>query len=502
VGTTRTVNSTLARQLLVAFLLVAVPGTLVLGGVTMYSLRSLGTVSHQLAEILLSLEGTREVNLALTQAERPLLDHLRRPDPAHRAAFERIVQGAELKLATCAASRCHGAASSTTDMVATITPAITQIREAGLIVFGDASDDRATTAAIENVRRAAAFGHEHLERMSSALLTRVGELGWRSHEVSRRATRLTGSLTVAVLVLAGVVALVSARRIAAPLHALVAVIRRVMAGDWSARVEVRARGEIGELASAFNAMTDEIRAARARDAQALAQAERLSSLGLLAAGVAHELNNPLTSIVMNANLMIEEVGARSPLADGLRRIDAEAGRCRRIVDDLRAFARRRDVRPSASDVPTVVEQAVWSARHEIEQRHLRVERDLDADLPTVVWDVDRMVQVFTNLVANAAQAMSSDGTLAIRGRRENGWVRLDVSDTGPGIAPEHRGKIFDPFFTTKRDGTGLGLSICHGIVMTHGGRIEIDTRTTAEAGARGRSGTTVSVWLPLRAETA
>jgi two-component system NtrC family sensor kinase len=231
---------------------------------------------------------------------------------------------------------------------------------------------------------------------------------------------------------------------------------------------------------------------------ALAQSEKLASLGLLAAGVAHELNNPLTSIMMNANLLKEEAGPDSALARDLQRIDADAGRCRRIIDDLRAFARLRRLDKVPGDVDAVVDQALSAASPELWRRHMRVDRDLDGEIPPIVWDSGRMVQVLTNLLVNAAQAAGpGGGRIVVKARREGDWLRLEVQDDGPGIPEEARTRIFDPFFTTKPDGTGLGLSISHGIVDEHGGRIEVESLTTEEAGAAKRTGTTMRVLLPL-----
>jgi two-component system, NtrC family, sensor kinase len=201
--------------------------------------------------------------------------------------------------------------------------------------------------------------------------------------------------------------------------------------------------------------------------------------------------------VMNVNLMIEEVEDDTGLREGLRRIDADAGRCRRIVDDLRAFARPRQIEKVLGKVEPVVEEAIAVAAHELARHGVRVERDLAADLLPVAWDPDRMVQVLTNLLVNAAHAAGADGVVTIRARSEQGWLRLEVQDNGPGIAPEHRSKIFDPFFTTKVDGTGLGLSISYGIVDEHGGRIEAESRTREEAGPGDATGTIMRIVLPV-----
>jgi two-component system NtrC family sensor kinase len=344
----------------------------------------------------------------------------------------------------------------------------------------------------------------------------VQTLGLQAHTVSRRTRVLVGWLTVLVVPVGAAVALLAARQISRPLNELLLGIRRIMAGDWSQPV-APAAGEVGEVARAFNTMVAEVRQHREareeysraleqrvrerteelkRKDQALAQSEKLASLGLLAAGIAHELNNPLTSIVMNANLLAEEVEPGSPLHQELKKIDADAARCRRIIEDLRTFARRRELCEVPSDVETVITQALRAADHELRSRDLAVIADVPGDLPKIVWDPDRMVQVLTNLVVNAAQATEAGGRVAIRCREQQGWLAIEVADTGSGIAPEHLSRIFDPFFTTKADGTGLGLSITHGLVHEHGGRLEVESRTAGEAGPDGDHGTTVRVLVP------
>lgn len=511
----------LARQLLIAFLAVTVPGTLLLGVVTLYSLHSMGKVSGDLAEITLSLGATRDLHLVLSQAESPLSEYLVRRDPRERKEFGALIQAAEDKLVSCSSSACHSQTKTPAQMAASLAPDVEHLRTEGEAILASASvDANVDRARIEAVHELIGEMRRKLHRMSGALLVRVEDLGDQARRVSRRASLIGASLTAAIVLVACGAAVLIAGRIARPLRDLLKGIRRVMTGDWSYRVEVKNRGEIGELATSFNAMVRELEQYRGRleesnrtlearvqertealkaKEQELLQSEKLASLGLLAAGVAHELNNPLTSIVMNANLMIEEVGETSPLYRDLRRIDADAARCKRIIEDLRAFARRRDLQKTLASVEAALEQALWSAGHELEGRSIKVERLIEPGLPSIVWDPDRMVQVLTNLFVNAAQAMEPGGRLGVRAFREDGWLRIQVEDNGAGIPPEHRTMIFDPFFTTKSDGTGLGLSITHGIVNEHGGRIELESRTRAEGG---ESGTTITIVLPIAEVTA
>jgi two-component system NtrC family sensor kinase len=354
--------------------------------------------------------------------------------------------------------------------------------------------------------------------MVSAVHRRGEEILAEAEAVHRRTLILTLALTALIALAACVVAGVIARRISRPLSELVFATRRITAGDWGYQAGVARTGEIGELAASLNRMVQEVNRHRQaleehnrtleervrqrteelhRKEHELLQSERLAALGRLAAGVAHELNNPLTSIVMNTNLLIEEAGEGTPLRWELAKIDADAGRCRRIIDDLRGFARAWHVERVPTDPAGVVEQALSSAAHEMGRQGVVVRREIASGLPKIALDPDRMVQVLTNVLVNAAQASAPGGRVTMRAARDQDGLRLEVEDDGPGIPPEHRASIFDPFFTTKPDGTGLGLSISHGIVQEHGGRIEVESRTREEAGPDERTGTTVRIILPI-----
>jgi signal transduction histidine kinase len=506
----------LARRLIVAFLVVTLPGTLLLGVVTVYSLRGAGKVSHELTSIALSLKTTRELQLALAKAEAAMANYLLNGEPKTAEVFDRAMRDARERLPTCATLPCH-ATQTPAQMAAQLAPLIEQFGHEGKALIAARPATLTELARIEQVHVYALDVGERLARMSRALLRRVASLGLEAHEESRRASRLVASLTAAVAVLACAAGVFTARRITRPVGRLLVGTRRVMAGDLEHQVAADPSGEIGELAASFNAMVRQLREYRGRleeanrtlearvrerteelqrKDEALQRSERLAALGLLAAGVAHELNNPLTSIMMHANLLLEEAGEGS-LARDLRKIDADASRCRRIIDDLRTFARGRELDRRPARVEELVEHALRLARHELASRAIVVERAIDAELPVVMWDPDRMVQVLTNLVTNAAQAMEEGGRLSLRCSRDDGLVRLVVEDDGEGIPAAARARIFDPFFTTKREGTGLGLSIAHGIVLEHGGRIDVESRGQDDGASGHRTGTTVTIVVPV-----
>jgi two-component system, NtrC family, sensor kinase len=223
----------------------------------------------------------------------------------------------------------------------------------------------------------------------------------------------------------------------------------------------------------------------------LMESDRLAAVGELVAGVAHEVNNPLSSISAFAQLLLRD-GELSPhQRESIEVIRAETMRASQVVKDLLAFARRSEVQSAPLDLNGVVGRTVRMRQYQFSEASVRVESDLAADLPSVMGDARQLQQVCLNLLTNAVQAMSpGGGVLHVRTYQANDRVRLEVKDTGPGIAVDARAHIFEPFFTTKKEGegTGLGLSVSYGIVAAHGGAIEV-----VETGP---AGTTFRVTLP------
>lgn len=222
----------------------------------------------------------------------------------------------------------------------------------------------------------------------------------------------------------------------------------------------------------------------------LVQAAKLAAVGELAAQVAHEINNPLTSVLGFASLLLEELPPDSPLREDARLILSEAGRARDIVRDLLDFSRQRPFFPQTCDLNTVLRQVVALVRLQ-GVLGITIDEQYAPDLPLVEVDPARIKQVFLNLISNALQAMPRGGVLVLRTQAGPHEVRASVTDTGTGIPREHLGRIFEPFFTTRSEagGTGLGLAVSLGIVRQHGGDIEVQSEV-------GR-GSTFTVRLPL-----
>jgi len=222
-------------------------------------------------------------------------------------------------------------------------------------------------------------------------------------------------------------------------------------------------------------------------------ADRLASIGELAAGTAHELNNPLTSVIGFSRLLLEK-DVSDDIRQDLGIICSEAERATEVIKQLLQFARKRTPAEQLNQINSVVEHVLRLRAYEQRAHNIEVRTDLAPALPEIMVDYFQMQQVLLNIIINAEQSMveaNERGTLTIATRRRNGGVVISVTDDGLGISQEHLGQIFDPFFTTKKagKGTGLGLSICHRIVTEHSGQIY--------ARSRPGEGATFHVELPI-----
>ena len=209
----------------------------------------------------------------------------------------------------------------------------------------------------------------------------------------------------------------------------------------------------------------------------LMESDRLAAVGELVAGVAHEVNNPLSSISAFAQLLLRESTLTPSLRDSIDVIRTETFRASQVVKDLLAFARRSEPHRAPLDINGVVSRTVRMRQYQFSEASVRVETDLAEELPSVMGDARQLQQVCLNLLTNAVQAMTATGggVLRVRSYAVGDAVHLEVSDSGTGIPPSARAHIFEPFFTTKKEGegTGLGLSVSYGIVAAHGGTIEV-----------------------------
>jgi two-component system NtrC family sensor kinase len=211
--------------------------------------------------------------------------------------------------------------------------------------------------------------------------------------------------------------------------------------------------------------------------QQLVQAEKLASIGQLAAGVAHEINNPIGVILGFAQILVKRTPDTSPIYKPLATIEREGLRCKQIVQDLLDFARQNKPVLSRVNINDVIDAASDLMPHHANSEKVQVTKTYASDLPRVLADENQLQQVFLNILLNAYQAMPEGGQLRIASRAVGDEVQAVFADNGAGIPEENLKRIFDPFFTTKEvgEGTGLGLSISYGIVEQHGGTIEVES---------------------------
>ena len=227
-----------------------------------------------------------------------------------------------------------------------------------------------------------------------------------------------------------------------------------------------------DIAQLYIELRSQLVAVERAQAQAM-QAAKLAAIGELAANVAHELNNPLTGVLMHLGLLAELPELGGDVRKNLDVMENEVVRMRGIVRDLLDFARKSEAQVALAEIGEVLRSSLALVSHRREMRTLEVQLDMPPDVPPVAIDPNQFKQVFVNLFNNAIDAMGDEGRLSVRVRAGTDDVRVDVADTGPGISPEGLERIFDPFYTTKSRGigTGLGLSVTHGIVTNHGGAI-------------------------------
>jgi len=304
-----------------------------------------------------------------------------------------------------------------------------------------------------------------------------------------RMTLITSMAVVAMVVLALVVFV--SKSILGPLRRVHEATRQIAQGTFVPLAVRNADDEIQQVFVALNSMVEELK----KRQRQLVQAQKLSSIGTLASGIAHQLNNPLNNISTSAQILAEETGGGSEFADKMMdNITQETMRARDIVRGLLEFSRHKDFSPRPCDLGAVLEGAARLVSSQIGPRIT-----LDVNVPagvTLLLDRQRFQEAIINLIINATQAIGDEeGRIELGARQENGRRIITVSDTGAGMAPDTLQRIFDPFFSTKEvgQGTGLGLYIVYGIIEEHLGSIRVES-------VRGR-GTTFSISLPEGQET-
>lgn len=322
------------------------------------------------------------------------------------------------------------------------------------------------------------------------------------------------ALCVALLL---VILYFSINRIINPLSKMVVATQEIAKGDLSHKVEIRSNDEIGYLAKSFNKMTQDLKTANEKllgwtktlekkvdertkeltEMQAhLIQSEKLASLGKLAAGIAHEINNPLGGVLIYSHLLLEDTNRNNPHYKNLKKIVKETSRCKDIVKGLLEFARPKEPERSSIAPNDIIEKSLSFFKTQALFQNIKIKKKYSSDLPKITADKDQLYQVFINILLNAAEAMAGNGTLTLSSEsdKEGKYIHILFTDTGPGITEEDEKRLFEPFFTTKEvgKGTGLGLAISYSIIRKHKGTIAV----SSQAG----KGTTFTVSLPIKSK--
>ena len=321
----------------------------------------------------------------------------------------------------------------------------------------------------------------------------IGYLLFSSYDPSASALQTQQLLLAASLVailLGSAVVWFFVHRVTRPLLELRDSAEAVGRGDFSRRVAVRSNDECGELATAFNRMTENVQSAQGELQQSvntlkttqaqLVQSEKLSAVGEFVAGVAHELNNPLAA-VMGFSELLKNADVNEQHRRHLDLIFKSSQRCRKIVQSLLSFARRHQPERKPVAINKLIEDVLEIVAYQLRTSNVEVVCRLAADLPLVLADGHQVQQVMLNLINNARQAIEAhqeSGRITLATERDGQFIRISISDNGPGIPPENLKRIFDPFFTTKEvgKGTGLGLSLCYGLIKEHGGDITVSSQ--------------------------
>jgi signal transduction histidine kinase len=221
------------------------------------------------------------------------------------------------------------------------------------------------------------------------------------------------------------------------------------------------------------------------------QTEKMSALGRMAAGVAHEINNPMAGILLYSTNMIKKVPKDTPLREGLEIIIHETIRCKTIIQELLEFSREGAPQKALININSILERTLRILKNEFRLRHITIEKRFNNKVPDILLDANQMEQVFVNLLFNAIEAIKEQGVITIETGMdpEQKYAKIQISDTGCGISPKHTDRIFEPFFSTKSKGTGLGLAVSYGIVQNHQGNIWVFSQP--------EQGTCFTIEIPL-----
>lgn len=428
----------------------------------------IGEVSGQITEMRAIEEGNRR-SLALAAAVREQYIHLAHDvleaDGSHRDHYQdwrdSVLRGTrELRPLTAAEDRVH------LDHIARGAVRMDRTFREGVLPAMARGDEARVRLEHRRIVDIAEHAAEHADTLAASFGSRMTS----SHVSATQATHIglfTGAACVlCVLALSVFHTLRLRTTVLHPLRLLARAAHRFGSGDLESRVGVVGRGELQAVASAFDRMTEEVAAREVR----LVRSERMAAIGQLAAGIAHELNNPIG--IIRGYLKTMSPGADpETLREELQILDEEASHCQRIAEDLLAYARLSELRVGSVNVRELLDETLHRIGEGLGVGAGRVR--VEADDGAVDGDRDRLRQVVTNLLTNAVRASANGAPIDVRGMRTPTGYEITVADRGPGIPKKDLDRIFEPFFTRRRGGSGLGLAVSLGIVRDHGGTIEV-----------------------------
>ncbi|MFH1369150.1 MAG: HAMP domain-containing sensor histidine kinase [Elusimicrobiota bacterium] len=300
------------------------------------------------------------------------------------------------------------------------------------------------------------------------------------------------STGILAILMGGFMSVLIFRSIARPLSVLQKGTKIIGEGNLDYQIPIESGDEIGQLAKSFNQMVQNLHNLQLQ----IIQMDRMSSIGQLAGGVAHEINNPLTGVLGQAQLLLEKYPQGHPHRPLVERIESAAQRCRRIVRALLDFARDKNYNFYSTDIHKLMLETLDFTKTEMESRKIDLNNHIPVELPQLKISSGHIQQVFLNIISNAIHAMPGGGKLTISAAVSKNFMEIAFTDTGMGIKRENVGHVFDPFFTTKEigKGTGLGLTISYGIIQRHNGEI------IAKSEGEGK-GSSFTVRLPVSADS-
>ncbi|RPI93885.1 MAG: HAMP domain-containing protein, partial [Spirochaetales bacterium] len=324
----------------------------------------------------------------------------------------------------------------------------------------------------------------------------VGIIENKFNDIKKETTILFLVIIIVTLLIAIGLSIYLIQNFLHPVNILVNASKEIAEGNYTIKIPVESKDELGYLCKTFNSMVAAIverdNLLKEDTQKQIIQSEKLASLGKLAAGIAHEINNPLTGVLTYSSILLEEL-KDTEHKDDLEVIVNETLRCRKIVREILNFARETRIEKEHSNINKVINETLSILEKHVNFQNISIVKDFDSAVPDMEIDINQIKSVINNLSLNASDAMPEGGTLTIRTAYDSApnTVIIEFIDTGFGISEEIISKIFDPFFTTKQTGkgTGLGLAVTYGIIKRHNGTITVKSSTG--------EGTTFTIILPV-----